>query len=83
MATEMTGGNQARDVQEAITSAKESLRHAYEGGRERAAHLRDVAMERGRNALSTAERTIQDKPLIVLGCVFAGGLMLGWLLSRK
>jgi ElaB/YqjD/DUF883 family membrane-anchored ribosome-binding protein len=82
MATEITGGN-ARDVQEALSTAKESLRSAYDSGRERAAHYRDVAMERGRNALSTAERTIQDKPLIVLGCVFAGGLMLGWLLSRK
>jgi len=50
---------------------------------ERASHYRDVAMDRGKSALSTVERTIEERPLLVLGGVFAGGLILGMLLSRK
>jgi len=94
MATEISGGNQTRDVQDAITGVKEGVRSAVETGRERAAafkdaamdrasQLKDMAYDRGRTALSSVERTIEERPLMVLGGVFAGGLILGLLLSRK
>ena len=94
MATEIAGGNQSRDIADAVQGAKEGLRSALDSGRERAAHLKDAAMERatqfkdaafdrGRSALSSVERTIEERPLMVLGGVFAGGLILGLRLARR
>jgi ElaB/YqjD/DUF883 family membrane-anchored ribosome-binding protein len=94
MATEIRGGNTSADMQEAISGAKDGLRTALDTGRERAAQLKDAAFDRasqfkdaafdrGRTALSSIEQTIEERPLMVLGGVFAGGLILGLLLSRK
>ena len=46
MATEIRGGNQAGDIQDAITGAKDGLRSALDSGRERATALKDAAMDR-------------------------------------
>jgi ElaB/YqjD/DUF883 family membrane-anchored ribosome-binding protein len=94
MATQVPTGNQSRDVQETIEGAREGLRHALDRGSERAAHLKDaaferashykdIAMERGRSALSTIERTIDERPFMFMGGVFLGGIVLGFLLSRR
>ena len=94
MATEIPGGNQAREIQESIADAREGIRGAIDRSAERASqlkdaaferasHFKDAAMTRGRSALSSVERTIEERPLMVLGGVFAGGLILGMLLSRR
>lgn len=94
MATEMPTGNQTREIQDTISSTRDSIKSAIDKGTERASHLKDAAMERashlkdlaydrGKSALASVERVIEERPLAVLGGVFAGGLILGFLLSRK
>lgn len=94
MATEIPTGNQTREIQDTIASTRDTIKGAIDRGTEkaahfkdvameRAAHLKDAAMERGRSALSRVEHVIEERPLAVLGGVFAGGLILGLLLSRR
>ena len=94
MATEIPSENQTREIQETIASKRDQIKHAIDRGTERAHHLKDAAMERashmkdaaldrGRSALSRVETVIEERPLAVLGGVFAGGLILGFLLSRR
>ena len=94
MATEIPTGNRSADLESSMAGAREGVRSALDRGMERgqqlkdaaferASHLRDQAMERGRTAMSAIERTIDERPLMVLGGVFAGGLILGLLLNRK
>ena len=94
MATEIPTGNQTREIQDTITNTRESIKGAIDRGAEKAVHLKDAAMERashlkdaafdrGRSALANVERVIEERPIAVLGGVFAGGLILGFLLSRR
>lgn len=94
MATEIPTANQTREIQETIASTRDTIKSAIDKGTERAAqmkdaamerasHLKDAAFDRGRTALASVERVIEERPLAVLGGVFAGGLILGLLLSRK
>jgi ElaB/YqjD/DUF883 family membrane-anchored ribosome-binding protein len=87
MGTQIPTGDQSRNIQESIKSTidrgADQAAHLKDAAFERAAHLKDAAMERGRSAFSAIERTIEQRPLAVLGGVFAGGLILGMLLRRR
>jgi ElaB/YqjD/DUF883 family membrane-anchored ribosome-binding protein len=83
MATEMPTGDQTREIQETIEGARHTIREAIDRGTERAVHFKDAALDRGRSAVSRIEHAIEERPLMVLGGVFAGGLLLGFLLSRR
>jgi ElaB/YqjD/DUF883 family membrane-anchored ribosome-binding protein len=71
MATEIPTTNQPREIKEIVDSA-----------RDKAMHFKDVALDRGRDAVTAIERVIEERPLAVLGGVFAGGILLGMLLRR-
>jgi ElaB/YqjD/DUF883 family membrane-anchored ribosome-binding protein len=83
MATEIGSGNQTKEVKEMVDNARDSLRTAFDKGSEKAAQFKDAAFDRGRNALTTIERTIEERPMAVVGGVFLGGILLGMLLSRR
>ena len=83
MATEIGTGNQTKEVKEMVDNARESIRTAFDRGSEKAAQFKDAAFDRGRTALTAIERTIDERPLAVIGGVFVGGLVLGMLLSRR
>ena len=94
MATEIPSGNRTPDIQETIDNARNGLRGAIDKGAEkastlkdaamdRASHLKDAAFDRGRSAASMIEKTIDERPWLVIGGVFAGGLILGMLLRRR
>jgi len=94
MATEIPTSNLTREAQETLSSARDSLRSALDRGAETASHLKDAAMDRashlkdaafarGRSTYSTIERVIDERPFAVIGGVFLGGLVLGFLLRRR
>ena len=94
MATEIPVPNQPAEVKEAISHARASLRDAYSKGADKAGQLKDAAMERagrykglafdkGKSAISMIEQTIEERPFAVLGGVFLGGLVIGFLMRRK
>lgn len=94
MATEIPTGARSADLQESLNAAKDGLRGAIDKGAEKAAHLKDAAMgraahlkdaawDRGRTALSAIERTVDERPWMVLGGVFLGGLIIGMFLRRR
>jgi ElaB/YqjD/DUF883 family membrane-anchored ribosome-binding protein len=83
MAIEIPNEKQTKDIKDIVAGARDGLKDAFDKGSERAAHLKDVAMDRGRTALSTIERTMEERPLAVIGGVFAGGLILGMLMRRR
>jgi ElaB/YqjD/DUF883 family membrane-anchored ribosome-binding protein len=82
MAIEIPNEKQGKDVKDIVAGARDGLKEAFDKGSERAGQFKDAAMDRGRTALSTIERTIEERPLAVIGGVFAGGLILGMLMRR-
>jgi ElaB/YqjD/DUF883 family membrane-anchored ribosome-binding protein len=94
MATEIPAGNRSVEINESISGARDGVRAAIDKGTEKAAalknaamdrasHLKDAAFDRGRSAFSTIERTVEERPWAVLGGVFVGGLILGMILRRR
>lgn len=94
MTSEIPVANQHPEVKEAITTARASLRDAYSKGADKAVQLKDAALERagrykdvaldkGRSAMSMIEQTIEERPFTVIGGVFLGGLIIGFLMRRK
>jgi ElaB/YqjD/DUF883 family membrane-anchored ribosome-binding protein len=94
MATEIPTGARSADIQESLNAAKDGLRGAIDKGAEkashfkdaamdRASHLKDVAWDRGRTAFSAIEKTFDERPWMVLGGVFVGGIILGMMLRRR
>lgn len=94
MATEIPVPHQPPEVKEAISTARAKLTDAYSKGADKASHLKDAALERagrykdvafdkGRSAISMIEQTIEERPFAVLGGVFLGGLVIGFLMRRR
>ena len=71
-----------QDIAGGVHAVTDSVRGLIDRGTERAAHIRDVAMERGRNAISRAQHTVEERPLMALGGAFVAGLLLGLWLRR-
>ena len=82
------------EINEDISNVRESAKALFDKGTEkasqigsqisqRASQLSEQAIERGRNAVGTLERTIGDHPVIAIGTAFVGGLLLGALIMRS
>lgn len=91
MTTEIN--HQNRDLAESVAAVRDGAKNLFDKGAERAAEIKHAAvdrasvlkhsaMERGGDAVSTIQRTIEERPIAVLGGVFLGGLLLGMWLRR-
>jgi ElaB/YqjD/DUF883 family membrane-anchored ribosome-binding protein len=80
MATEINPQN--RELSESVAAVREGVKNFIDKGSERAADLKNSAMDRGRDAFSTIQRTIEERPFAVIGGVFVGGLLIGMWMRR-
>jgi hypothetical protein len=91
MATEINPQN--RELSESVAAVREGVKSFIDKGSERASDLKNSAMDRaselknnamdrGRDAFSAIQRTIEERPLQVLGGVFVGGLIIGLWMRR-
>jgi len=71
-----------QDIAGGVAAVTENVRGFIDRSTERAAHLRDVAMERGRSAVHKAQHTVEERPLAAIGVAFGAGLLLGLWLRR-
>ena len=82
------------ELNEDISAVRDSAKALFDKGAEkasqlgsqisqRASHLSEQAMERGRSAVGTLERSIGEHPVIAIGTAFVGGLLLGALIMRR
>jgi ElaB/YqjD/DUF883 family membrane-anchored ribosome-binding protein len=86
--------NTTNDLNEDISAVRDSAKALFDKGGERARELgsqisqrasqiSEQALERGRNAVGTLERSIGEHPVIAIGTAFVGGLLLGAILLRR
>ncbi len=91
MATEINPQN--RELSESVAAVREGVKSFIDKGSERAADLKNSAMDRaadlknsamdrGRDAYGAMQRTIEERPLAVIGGVFAAGLIIGLWMRR-
>jgi ElaB/YqjD/DUF883 family membrane-anchored ribosome-binding protein len=73
-----------------VSAVRDSAKALFERGTERAQELGHRAQEisqdalaRGKDAISSLERTIGNHPVIAIGTAFVGGLLLGALIVRR
>jgi len=82
MATEIKSATEHAELAEGLNQVREQVKSLLERGAERAHHLQDAAMERGRHAIGTMRHTVEERPYAVIGAAFACGVILGMWLRR-
>jgi ElaB/YqjD/DUF883 family membrane-anchored ribosome-binding protein len=81
--TTMGGNDFGNAANELKNDLKADAKGLIDRTTERAHELKEAAMQRGKNAVSAVQTSVESRPLAYIAGAFAGGILLGMWLRRR